>query len=161
MCVTGVGCKKKIRKFVTCAYPCTGWQITLAKTSRWHNNISSVLAWPGLTWPGQSGTFVLKSMGGFQQVEWSPCRFQNFTIEVAWIGGEADYFLEYWWCCKMSGEMRRNKTASSFVHFCRNRGVKVQSSLMLVEMIRAEMEHYRTKACISNLGTKWGFGIGN
>ena len=23
--------------------------------------------WPGLAWPGQSGTFVLKSMGGFSQ----------------------------------------------------------------------------------------------
>ena len=25
--------------------------------------------------PGQSGTFVLKSIGGFAQAEWSPCTF--------------------------------------------------------------------------------------
>ena len=37
----------------------TGWQIRLSQTSRWHQNKSSVLAWPGLTWTGQNGTFVL------------------------------------------------------------------------------------------------------
>ena len=31
------------------------------------------LAWPVLAWPGQNGTFVLKSTGGFEQVEWSSC----------------------------------------------------------------------------------------
>ena len=33
------------------------------------------LAWPFLAWPGQNGTFVLKSMGGFEQVEWSPSTY--------------------------------------------------------------------------------------
>ena len=31
------------------------------------------LAWPGQAWPGQSGTFVLKSTGGFAQRDVSPC----------------------------------------------------------------------------------------
>ena len=31
------------------------------------------LAWHGLAWPGQSGTFFLKSTGGLSQAEWSPC----------------------------------------------------------------------------------------
>ena len=38
------------------------------------------VAWHGLAWPGQSGTFVLASMGGFAQAEWSPCKhFKNLT----------------------------------------------------------------------------------
>ena len=52
---------------------CTGWPFHLCKTSSWHQDKSSALAWPALAWPGQSGTFVLKSTGGFAQVEWSPC----------------------------------------------------------------------------------------
>ena len=36
---------------------------------------SSTLAWPALAWPGQSGTLVLKSTGGFAQAEWSPCMY--------------------------------------------------------------------------------------
>ena len=31
------------------------------------------MAWPVLPWPGQNGTFVLKSTGCFEQVELSPC----------------------------------------------------------------------------------------
>ena len=34
---------------------------------------TKVPLWLGLAWPGQSGTFVLKSTGGFAQAEWSPC----------------------------------------------------------------------------------------
>ena len=52
---------------------CTGWPITLFKTSRWLQNKSSVLAWPGQDRPGQNGTFVLKSTGGFKQRDGSPC----------------------------------------------------------------------------------------
>ena len=33
----------------------------------------SVLAWPALAWPGQSGTLLLKSTGGFAQRDGSPC----------------------------------------------------------------------------------------
>ena len=40
-------------------------------------NKSSVLTWPALTWPGQSGTLVLMLAGGCAQGEWSP-----FTIMV-------------------------------------------------------------------------------
>ena len=52
---------------------CTGWHIKLAKTSRWLQNKSFVLAWPALTLPGQNGTFVLKSTEGFGQRDVSPC----------------------------------------------------------------------------------------
>ena len=45
----------------------------MCKTSSWLQDKSSTLAWPALAWPGQSGTFVLKSSGGFVQVEWSHC----------------------------------------------------------------------------------------
>ena len=38
----------------------TGWHIRLSKTSRWHQNKSFVLAWPGLTWTGQNWTFVFQ-----------------------------------------------------------------------------------------------------
>ena len=34
---------------------------------------SSLFAWPGLAWPGQNGTFVLKSTGGSSQPDVSPC----------------------------------------------------------------------------------------
>ena len=51
----------------------TGWHITLCKTSRWHQNKSSVLAWPALAGLGQNGTFVLKSTAGFAQRDVSPC----------------------------------------------------------------------------------------
>ena len=34
---------------------------------------SEVLFWPGLAWPGHSGTFAFKSTRGFAQAEWSPC----------------------------------------------------------------------------------------
>ena len=47
-----------------------GWPFSLCKTSGWLQNKSSALAWPALAWPGQSGTFALKSTGGFAQVEW-------------------------------------------------------------------------------------------
>ena len=50
------------------------------KTSCWLQNKSSVLAWPCLTWPGQSGTFDLKSTGGFEQVEWAPCTVYTVTF---------------------------------------------------------------------------------
>ena len=51
----------------------TGWQSSLCKTSSWIQNNSSVLAWPVLAWLGQSGTFDLKSTGGFAQAALSPC----------------------------------------------------------------------------------------
>ena len=35
--------------------------------------------WPALAWPGQSGTFVLKSTGGFAQGDGSPCRYLEIT----------------------------------------------------------------------------------
>ena len=41
----------------------TGWPFHLFKTSRWLQNKSSTLAWPVLSWPGQNGTYVLKSAG--------------------------------------------------------------------------------------------------
>ena len=34
---------------------------------------TNVPFWPGLAWPGHSGTFVLKSTGGFKQRDVSPC----------------------------------------------------------------------------------------
>ena len=43
----------------------TGWLFHLFKTSRWFQNKSSVLAWLGQDRPGQSGTFVSMSTGGF------------------------------------------------------------------------------------------------
>ena len=38
--------------------------------------------WPCQALPGQSGTFVLKSTGGFEQVEWSPCSM-IMVVELA------------------------------------------------------------------------------
>ena len=52
----------------------TGWHISLIQTSRWHQNKSSVLAWPGMPCPGQNRTFVLMSKGGLNQRDVSPCR---------------------------------------------------------------------------------------
>ena len=40
---------------------------------------TKVPLWPGPAWPGQNGTFVLKSTGGFEQVEWSPCSSASDT----------------------------------------------------------------------------------
>ena len=61
----------------------TGWHITLFQTSRWHQNDSSILAWPALPWPGQNGTFVLMSTGGLNQRDVSPCKL---IIEFWWNG---------------------------------------------------------------------------
>ena len=55
----------------------TGWHIRLSQTSRWHQNKSSVLAWPGLTWTGQNWSFVLKSTGGLAQPDVPPCRWEG------------------------------------------------------------------------------------
>ena len=44
----------------------------MRKTSGRLQDQSSALAWSALAWQGQSGTFVLKSTGGFAQAEWSP-----------------------------------------------------------------------------------------
>ena len=51
----------------------TGWHIRLWRTSSWHQNKSSLLAWLGQNMPGQNGTFVLKSTGGSSQPDVSPC----------------------------------------------------------------------------------------
>ena len=40
----------------------------------------SALAWLVLAWAGQNGTFVLKSTGGFEQVELSPCTCGDATL---------------------------------------------------------------------------------
>ena len=64
----------------TSALECTGWPFHLFKTSRWLQNKSSALAWPVLAWLGQNRTSVLKSTGGFEQVEWSPCN--EFTDRI-------------------------------------------------------------------------------
>ena len=45
----------------------------MSKTSCWHQNKSSALAWPGQATPGQNEIFILESTGGFAQAEWSPC----------------------------------------------------------------------------------------
>ena len=45
--------------------------ITLCKTTP--DFKTKVPFWPGLAWPGQSGTFVFKSTGGFAQRDVSPC----------------------------------------------------------------------------------------
>ena len=52
----------------------TGWHIRLSQTSRWQQNKSSVLAWPGRTWTCQNRTFVLMSTGGSAQPDVSPCK---------------------------------------------------------------------------------------
>ena len=55
----------------------------LIQTSRWHQNKSSFMAWPTLTWPGQNGTFVLMSTGGLNQGKVSPCTLiQDFCQPV-------------------------------------------------------------------------------
>ena len=38
-----------------------------------HPLMNWTLAWPGLTWTGQNGTFVLVSTGGLAQSDVSPC----------------------------------------------------------------------------------------
>ena len=38
--------------------------------------------WPGLTWPGQSRTFVLKSTGGFEQRDVSPCTVDSVNLII-------------------------------------------------------------------------------
>ena len=57
----------------------TGWHIRLWRTSRWYQNKSSVLAWPGQDRPGQNGTFVFKSTGGLSQPDVSPCTLDPLT----------------------------------------------------------------------------------
>ena len=51
----------------------TGWHIRMWRSSRWHQNKVSALAWPGQGRPGQNRTFVLKSTGGQSQPDVSPC----------------------------------------------------------------------------------------
>ena len=58
----------------------TGWHIRLWRTSRWHQNWSSVLAWLGQDRPGQNGTTVLKSTGGSSQPHASPCTFSQSRL---------------------------------------------------------------------------------
>ena len=53
---------------------CIGWHITMCKTFRWLQKKSSILAWPVLTWPGESWTYDFKPTGGFAQRDVSPCR---------------------------------------------------------------------------------------
>ena len=43
---------------------------------------TKVQLWPGQARIGQSGTFDLKSSGGFAQAEWSPCIVITFSIEM-------------------------------------------------------------------------------
>ena len=75
----------------------TRWHIRLWRTSRsrWLQNKSTILAWTVLAWPGQNGTFVLKSRGGSSQPDVSPCisisfiesiiiNLNNWLIRVAW-----------------------------------------------------------------------------
>ena len=50
----------------------TGWQFHLFK-SCWLQNKGFALVGPVLAWPGQNGTYVWKSTGGFAQAELSPC----------------------------------------------------------------------------------------
>ena len=78
--------------------PCTGWPITLAKTS-WLQNKSSILAWPGLALPDQSGTIDLQSTGGFGQRDGSPCIIFPFVkpsvgfLNSNWAKLSADYVV--------------------------------------------------------------------
>ena len=72
---------------VMCAGLCTGWQLHLFKTSSWLQNPSYVLAWPRQDRSGQSGTQVLKSTGGFEQVLLSPCTLQMFINLKAYFQG--------------------------------------------------------------------------
>ena len=65
----------------------TGWHIRLRKTSRCFQNKSYVLAWPRQDRSGQSGTQVLKSTGGFEQVLLSPCTLQMFINLKAYFQG--------------------------------------------------------------------------
>ena len=64
------------------------------KPSLWLQNKSSVLAWPGQGRPGQSGTFVLKSTGGFKQVELSPC----IWVQVELHSKQISFYLSVWIC---------------------------------------------------------------
>ena len=48
-----------------------GWQFRLFQTSRWHQNICSVLVY--VVNVHSNATFVLVSTGGWEQPEWSPC----------------------------------------------------------------------------------------
>ena len=70
-----------ISEDITCIFVryCTGWHITLFKTSRWLQNKSSALARPG-----QSGTFVLKSTGGFAQCDVSHCTYASYLLFPTW-----------------------------------------------------------------------------
>ena len=47
--------------------------------------------------PGQSGTFVFKSTGGFAQVEWSPC-----TVDIGYT--EETEILKYMY---LQGRLQR------------------------------------------------------
>ena len=49
----------------------------------------------GLARTGQSGTFVLKSTGGFEQVEWSPCSYNHRTF---WGLRELQIINSLQWC---------------------------------------------------------------
>ena len=50
------------------------------------------LFWPGLTWTGQNGTFVLKSTGGLAQPDVSPCtdyiNIMNLGLGAVGGGGQ-------------------------------------------------------------------------
>ena len=60
--------------------------------------ITKVLFWPGLTWRGQNGTFVLMSTGGLAQPDVSPCTVRegeearpessNLILELRCTGNE-------------------------------------------------------------------------
>ena len=69
------GWTKKLLKR-TNAY--TGWPFHLFKTSRWLQ--TKVPLWPGLSWPGQNGTFVLKSTGCFWTSEMAPSTEMRFIL---------------------------------------------------------------------------------
>ena len=62
-----------IKRCVSVKGAYTGWHIRWSQTPRWHQNKSSVSAWPGQDRPGQNGTFVLKSTEGSSQADVSPC----------------------------------------------------------------------------------------
>ena len=68
------------KSYINCT---TGWPFSLCKTYRWLQNKSSARAWRGLAWQSKSGTFVLKSTGGFAQAKCqTPVQISPLTVTL-------------------------------------------------------------------------------
>ena len=57
--------------------------------------------------PGQSGTFVLKSTGGFEQVEWSPCSVGSIPAKYCFI----------WYLLKLMNPLLLGNCDSQFLYW--------------------------------------------